>query len=470
MGLKDHHLKKGIPKKKNQSENITIDAKHNEMVKYFQSLQRSIPEKKKELKHLHDEIEKLNEVEHSDFDMEFILLKDSMDEKIKVLEKEIQDITDKKEEKNYYLQVGTLLVDYYENMENSKNKHNHSSTEDFMLHNNDEISDEEDEEFEDDFDPDDEDDEDEKDIETNNKPSKSVIDFFLTSNDDEAKETEVPVENIIESNEDPQKKEMNFASMKMSDFVKQESKFKKKNILEEYLLKVDPHYIPSIKFETQLFFCPDCNYEMTLVPSDGVQVCEKCGKQENILIESDKPSYKDCNGDSGGTSYSYRRQNHYSEWLSQFQAKETTEIPDEVYEKILIEIKKERITNLESLTTQKIRQYLKKIKCNKYYDHAAYILYQINGVPPPTISKELEEKLKIMFKEIQAPFMEVCPRKVRKNFLNYSYVLHKFVELLGLDEYKKYFPLLKDRQKLHETDMIWKKICEKLNWEFYKSI
>ena len=83
--------------------------------------------------------------------------------------------------------------------------------------------------------------------------------------------------------------------------------------------------------------------------------------------------------------------------------------------------------------------------------------------------KELEEKLRLMFKEIQAPFMEVCP-KTRKNFLNYSYVLHKFVELLGLDEYKIYFPLLKDREKLHQTDMIWKKICEKLGWHFIKSI
>lgn len=468
MGLKDHHLKKGLPKKKNISENITIDAKHNEMVKYFQSLQKSIPDKKKELKQLHDEIIKFDEIEHSDFDMEFILLKDSMEEKIQALEKEIQIISDKKEEKNYYLQVGTLLVDYYESMENSKNKLNHSSAEDFMLHNNDSSEDE----FEDDFEDEEEDDEDPDPKEEDPpKPSKSVIDFFLSSNDEEAKEVEVSPESIGDTIDDPQKKnEMNFASMKMSDFVKQESKFKKKNILEEYLLKVDPLYIPSIKYESKLFFCPDCNYEMTLVPSEGVQVCEKCGKQENILIESDKPSYKDCNGDSGCTSYSYRRSNHYSEWLSQFQAKETTEIPEEVYEKILVEIKKERITNLETLTTQKIRQYLKKIKCNKYYDHAAYILYQINGVPPPTISKELEEKLKIMFKEIQAPFLEVCPRKVRKNFLNYSYVLHKFVELLGLDEYKKYFPLLKDRQKLHETDMIWKKICEKLNWEFYKSI
>ena len=121
--------------------------------------------------------------------------------------------------------------------------------------------------------------------------------------------------------------------------------------------------------------------------------------------------------------------------LAQFQAKECTDIPEEVYEKILIEIKKERITNLETLTTKKIRQYLKKIKCNKYYDHSAYILYQINGCEPPSISKQLEEKLRLMFKEIQGPFMLVCPRRVRKNFLNYSYVLHKFVELLGLDEY-----------------------------------
>ncbi len=469
MGLKDHHLKKSLPKKKNQSENITIDAKHNEMVKYFQSLQKSIPEKKKELKHLKDEFDQMNQVEHSDFDMEFILLKDSMEEKIQALEKEIQQIIDKKEEKNYYLQVGTLLVDYYESMENSKNKLNHSSAEDFMLHQDDQPSSDDEDEFDDTFDDEEDEEEDEKEEEPA-KPSKSVIDFFMGSNEEEetpAKETEVSPETI---GEDTQKKEMNFASMKMSDFVKQESKFKKKNILEEYLLKVDSNYIPSIKYETKLFFCPDCNFEMTLLPSDGVQVCEKCGKQENILIESDKPSYKDCSGDGSSTSYSYRRANHYSEWLSQFQAKETTEIPEEVYEKLLIEIKKERITNLETLTTQKIRQYLKKIKCNKYYDHAAYILYQINGVPPPTISKELEEKLKIMFKEIQGPFLEVCPRKVRKNFLNYSYVLHKFVELLGLDEYKKYFPLLKDRQKLHETDMIWKKICEKLNWEFYKSI
>ena len=41
--------------------------------------------------------------------------------------------------------------------------------------------------------------------------------------------------------------------------------------------------------------------------------------------------------------------------------------------------------------------------------------YQINGISPSSMSKELEEKLRLMFKEIQAPFLEVCP-KSRKNF------------------------------------------------------
>ena len=38
-----------------------------------------------------------------------------------------------------------------------------------------------------------------------------------------------------------------------------------------------------------------------------------------------------------------------------------TDIPDEVYEKILVELKKERITNMSLLTRDKLREILKKI-------------------------------------------------------------------------------------------------------------
>ena len=74
-----------------------------------------------------------------------------------------------------------------------------------------------------------------------------------------------------------------------------------------------------------------------------------------------------------------------------------------------------------------------------------------------------------MFKEIQEPFIKHRPKN-RKNFLSYSYVLHKFVELLSLDELLILFPLLKSREKTYEQDKIWKCICDDLKWEFIKSV
>ena len=38
------------------------------------------------------------------------------------------------------------------------------------------------------------------------------------------------------------------------------------------------------------------------------------------------------------------------------------------------------------------------------------------------------------------------------------------------NEFLDSFPLLKSREKLHQQDIIWKQICEFLNWEFIKSI
>jgi len=70
---------------------------------------------------------------------------------------------------------------------------------------------------------------------------------------------------------------------------------------------------------------------------------------------------------------------------------------------------------------------------------------------------------------IQVPFVKHCPEK-RKNFLSYSYVLHKFVQLLGMHELTACFPLLKSRQKLYQQDTIWKKICKELEWPFIKSV
>ena len=221
------------------------------------------------------------------------------------------------------------------------------------------------------------------------------------------------------------------------------------------------------KLKTSSGVCEACGAVLSHIPTEGVVECTSCGMVKSILNDTDKSSYKDPPKES--CYYSYRRSNHFNEWIAQFQGKETTQIPRHVLLQVISEIKKERIRNLNSLTSAKVRSILKKLKLNKFYEHVPHIINQLNGKPPPYMSRQTEEVLRIMFQKIQGPFLEFCP-KTRKNFLSYSYVLHKFVELLGFDHLKPLFPLLKSIEKLKSQDIIWKQICNKLNWEYTPSV
>jgi RNA polymerase-binding transcription factor DksA len=243
----------------------------------------------------------------------------------------------------------------------------------------------------------------------------------------------------------------------------------REELLEQYLQKVDPEHArqSSTTFEDPYGICEKCDKEMTFSANEALFFCECCGEQEFVLIDSDKPSYKDPPREV--TYYAYKRINHFNEWLAQFQAKESTEIPEDVFQAILEELRKERITNVDSIKPAKIREILKKLKYTNFYEHVPYILNRINGKTAPVMSREIEEKLRFMFKEIQSSFIKHCPKN-RSNFLSYSYVLYKFCQLLELDEYLQCFPLLKNRDKLYNQDKIWQKICEDLRWEFIRSI
>lgn len=241
----------------------------------------------------------------------------------------------------------------------------------------------------------------------------------------------------------------------------------KGKLLDDYLNILDNTYDSKKNKIIDDSICDKCNSKLNTNYIEGISICTKCGEQFNILIDSDKPNYKEPNYESN--YFAYKRINHFNEWLSQFQAKESTDISSDIIEKILFELKKERILNVANISNSKIRDILKKLKLNKFYEHIPYIINKINGKPPPTITKQIEEKLRFMFKEIQTPFEKHCPKN-RKNFLSYSYVIHKFIQLLDMDEYLVYFPLLKSREKLYQQDRIWKNICIDLKWQFINSI
>ena len=238
-------------------------------------------------------------------------------------------------------------------------------------------------------------------------------------------------------------------------------------LLDQYLQRMDPHYNrPSHALNDTSFQCDGCGEDMKVSVNDATISCPECGFHKLILMDSDKPSYKDPPREV--SYYAYKRINHFNEWLAQFQAKESTEIPEEVFEAILNQIKKERL-QASSLNRTKIREILKKLKFNSYYEHVPHILSRLNGHTAPVMDRETEEKLRYLFKEIQPSFQKHCPAD-RSNFLSYSYVLYKLCELLELDRFLHCFPLLKNRDKLYAQDKIWEKICKDLQCEFYRSI
>lgn len=240
----------------------------------------------------------------------------------------------------------------------------------------------------------------------------------------------------------------------------------RKQMFDEYVQRMKLSNGPDI-VQLMTEHCLQCNVAREEISSEGILVCPKCGSEEYALVVSDFPSFRDPPKERN--NYAYKKINHLNEILNQFQAKESTIIPEDVMNEVILEIRKRRIANIADLTEDDIRQILKKLNRSKYYEHRAHILSRLNGNPPPTITPEIEEKIRAMFQDIQAPFLLYCPND-RTNFLSYSYILYKFFELLELDEYKVFFPLLKSRDRLIAHDQIWKKICDYLQWEFISSV
>jgi len=255
--------------------------------------------------------------------------------------------------------------------------------------------------------------------------------------------------------------------MRISDFVETTQVSNRGSLLESYFGVIDPHG-HHIQLDTQSFQeCTFCGEQMTIIPHEGIIVCTNCSVMDNVMINDDRPSYKDPPPEI--SSFNYRRINHFNECLAQFQAKESTEISEEVYNQLILEIKKDRIENLASLTHEQIRDYLKKLGYNKYYEHIPHIMNRLSGIPPIEIPKEVEEQLRTMFRDIQQSFNRHCPSK-RKNFISYSYVLHKFLDILGYHDIAIQFPLLKSQQKLYQIESIWQLICQDMHWPYIRDI
>lgn len=242
-----------------------------------------------------------------------------------------------------------------------------------------------------------------------------------------------------------------------------------KNIYKNYWKNVNNEITNIHDFVRNVDVCESC-HKGELIPQDdeGILICnnKNCGVFITYIVDSSKPSNKEPPNEVSYTAYI--RLNHFKEILSQFQAKETTQIPPEVIEAIRCRIVKERIKDTNMINYDKMREILRKLGLNKYFEHIQYI-NSLFGIKPPIMTEELHETLCVLFIEIQKPWAIHCPPD-RTNFFNYTYTLYQLCVLLDQNQYLPYILLMKDEIKQRDQDQIWKKVCNSLNWAYIPSI
>lgn len=82
------------------------------------------------------------------------------------------------------------------------------------------------------------------------------------------------------------------------------------SLLDKYMQYVDKNYVKSAKLEDDTIVCNYCESEnVTIMNNDGFILCNDCHCIEYIIVDHDKPSYKDPPKEI--SYFAYKRSNHF---------------------------------------------------------------------------------------------------------------------------------------------------------------
>jgi transcription initiation factor IIE alpha subunit len=233
-------------------------------------------------------------------------------------------------------------------------------------------------------------------------------------------------------------------------------------ILDEYLVQMN-QAPPKVAMAAR-DDCPKCSVKLLLCTSKSIMTCPECGYAVTYLdATSSSTSFDEIVEYS---QYSYKRANHFSMWIALCQGKEAHRVPQETLDKVMEELYQHRVKSSSEITQKKVRDILRRLRLRKAYDHVAQVTSRLSGIPPLRISPDTEERLRIMFLQMQPVFEKHAP-KSRTNFLSYSYVLYRCFQIMGMNHMLDGLTLLKGKDKLELNDSIFRKMCVDLGWPVF---
>jgi hypothetical protein len=248
-------------KKNTSNSHVNIDNKHQELIRKFNENKTRKLELQKEQQDIQNELKKIEAIPNQNITDEQLNQKFDFKERLIDIEKEISNISTVEDPQLYYLNTGHILFQYY-NMCNEPVMVQDVEKTPFIV--------------------------------DKSPLSKSILDFFKNDNDNQSNKT------------------VSVSSNTKSVNQKQRKVLTKTEMMDKYMNYVDTRYISDKNKEDDIEICRKCNAQKYFINAEGVMICQKCGAQEYVLIDCDKPSYKEPPKEIA--YFAYKRINHFNSW------------------------------------------------------------------------------------------------------------------------------------------------------------
>lgn len=276
----------------------TVDSTHQKFAEKFKSDEEALPQKKAKLQNLERRLRALENKKKENYTTKDIKNKSIFKSTIINLKNEIKDTQNNVGELEYYSMTGDLLMDYYDMIE----KYDEENQEQ-----NEGSSDEHEQTAQ------------EKEEEQENKGNETLYDMSnldqlncLSKKNKKKKIKKIPKKRRKRVTKSSDGNIFSYFGIDTEKSDEHDLEQNRASILDEFLTMIDNDYIshkPSVY--NPIKECTVCNKEKTLVQSEGCYICRSCGEVEYVVIESERPSYKDPVPEKSG--YPYKRINHFSE-------------------------------------------------------------------------------------------------------------------------------------------------------------
>lgn len=194
---------------------------------------------------------------------------------------------------------------------------------------------------------------------------------------------------------------------------------------------------PIIIKQSPTLYCNNCDSSSLYNMDDAIYMCKECGSQQEMLLS--RSTYNDGDRVNISSKYSYIRKVHFRDCLHQYQGKQNSNIPDNVYSDLRSEIKKNNmlvgadtdpdIKRYKKVTKKNIRFFLQGLGYPKHYKNIHLIHYNITKQRPDDIA-HLEYKLLHDFDKLTEFYDKTFKNKPgfeRKSFINTQYVLYQLL-------------------------------------------